>query len=229
MINLNLFNLKKGEIIVLKLFKTIASTGLILLGLSTAAMAATPKDVLVVAQIAEPKSMDPATVTAVNDFRILMNVYDGLVRYKDGTLEIEPSLAKSWDISDDGKVYTFQLRKGVKFHDGTDFNAEAVKFNFDRMLVKDHPQAGTGPFPLSFFFSAIKETTVKGSHTVSFRMDDPYAPLLSNLAYPTGLIISPSAVKKHGKDVGRNPAGTGAFKFREWKSNQHVIIDRNDS
>ena len=74
MINLVFFNLKKGEIIVLKLFKTIASTGLILLGLSTAAMAATPKDVLVVAQIAEPKSMDPATVTAVNDFRILMNV-----------------------------------------------------------------------------------------------------------------------------------------------------------
>ena len=136
----------------LKLLKTIASTGLILLGLSTAAMAATPKDVLVVAQIAEPKSMDPATVTAVNDFRILMNVYDGLVRYKDGTLEVEPSLAESWDISDDGKEYTFQLRKGVKFHDGTDFNAEAVKFNFDRMLVKDHPQAGTGPFPLSFFF-----------------------------------------------------------------------------
>ena len=95
---------------------------------------------------------------------------------------MEPSLAESWDISDDGKVYTFQLRKGVKFHDGTDFNAEAVKFNFDRMLVKDHPRAGTGPFPLSFFFSAIKETTVKGSHTVSFRMDDPYAPLLSNLA-----------------------------------------------
>ena len=107
----------------LKLMKTIASTGLILLGLSTAALAATPKDVLVVAQIAEPKSMDPATVTAVNDFRILMNVYDGLVRYKDGTLEVEPSLAESWDISDDGKVYTFQLRKGVKFHDGTDFNA----------------------------------------------------------------------------------------------------------
>ena len=129
MINLKLFNLKKGEIIVLKLLKTIASTGLILLGLSTAAMAATPKDVLVVAQIAEPKSMDPATVTAVNDFRILMNVYNGLVRYKDGTLEVEPSLAESWDISDDGKVYTFQLRKGVKFHDGTDFNAGAVKFN----------------------------------------------------------------------------------------------------
>ena len=63
------------------------------------------------------------------------------------------------------------------------------------MLVKDHPYAETRPFPLSFFFSAIKETTVVDKHTVRFRMDDPYAPLLSNLAYPTGLIISPEAVK----------------------------------
>ena len=68
------------------------------------AQAATPKDVLVVAQTAEPKSMDPATVTAVNDFRILMNVYDGLVRDRSGTLEVEPGLAESWTISDDGKV-----------------------------------------------------------------------------------------------------------------------------
>ena len=96
--------------------------------------AQTPDDVLVVGQIAEPKSMDPATVTAVNDFRILMNIYDGLVRYKDGTLEVEPSLATSWTISDDGTVYTFKLRSGVKFHDGSALNASAVKFNFDRML-----------------------------------------------------------------------------------------------
>ena len=102
-------------------------------------------------------------------------------------------------------------------------------FNFDRMLVKDRPYAETGPVPLSFFFSAIKETTVVEEYTVCFRMDDPYAPLLSNLTYPTGLIISPEAVKKHGKDGGRNPAGTGPYQFREWKSNQHVILDQNGS
>src|SRR6056300_38156 len=89
----------------------------LLLSFGLTIQAATPKDVLVVAQIAEPKSMDPATVTAVNDFRILMNVYDGLVRYKDGTLEVEPSLATSWNISEDGTVYTFTLRDGVTFHD----------------------------------------------------------------------------------------------------------------
>ena len=111
----------------------------VLLSFGLNVQAVTPKDVLVVAQIADPKSMDPATVTAVNDFGILMNVYDGLVSYRSGTLEVEPGLAESWTISDDGKVYIFSLRQGIKF-------------NFDRMLVKDHPLAETGPFPLSFFF-----------------------------------------------------------------------------
>src|SRR5699024_5161929 len=74
------------------------------------AQAQTPPGVLIVGQIAEPKSLDPQVVTAVNDFRILMNIYDGLVRYRDGSLEVEPALAKSWKISDDGTIYTFHLR-----------------------------------------------------------------------------------------------------------------------
>ena len=78
----------------------------------SAALAQTPPNVLVVGQIAEPKSLDPAAVTAVNDFRILMNLYDGLVRYKDGALEVEAALAKSWKISADGLAYTFALRDG---------------------------------------------------------------------------------------------------------------------
>ena len=141
---------------------------------------------MIVGQIAEPKSLDPAAVTAVNDFRILMNVYDGLVRYKDGTLEVEPSLATSWDISDDGLEYTFSLREGVSFHDGSAFDAEAVKFNFDRMLDENHPYHDTGPFPLSFFFSAVEDVAVMDASTVKFTLNAPYAPFLSNLAYPTG-------------------------------------------
>jgi peptide/nickel transport system substrate-binding protein len=130
----------------------LAATAATALALSAGAgIAQTPEDVLIVGQIAEPKALDPAAVTAVNDFRILMNVYDGLVRYKDGTLEVEPALATAWEISEDGKTYTFTLREGVKFHDGSAFDAEAVKFNFDRMLKEDHPYHNTGPFPLSFF------------------------------------------------------------------------------
>ncbi|MGD9290629.1 MAG: ABC transporter substrate-binding protein [Desulfobacterales bacterium] len=194
-----------------------------------AANAATPPNVLVVGQIAEPKSIDPHAVTAINDFRILMNVYDGLVRYKSGTLEVEPSLATSWKISDDGLVYTFQLRKGIKFHDGSELNAASVQFNFERMLDKDHPYHHTGPFPLSFFFSAVKKVDALDPHTVEFTLNEPYAPFLSNLAYPTGLIASPTAIKKYEKDFGRNPVGTGAFKFAEWKSNSHVIVERNEN
>ncbi len=129
-----------------RLFRSaIALAALAFAGAAAAPAAAqTPPDVLVVGQIAEPQSLDPHTVTATNDFRILVNVYDGLVRFKDGTLEVEPALAESWKISDDGKTYTFKLRQGVKFHDGSDFDAEAVKFNFDRMLKKDHPFYDTG-------------------------------------------------------------------------------------
>ena len=191
-------------------------------------MADTPANVLVVGQIAEPKSLDPATVTAVNDFRILMNIYDGLVRYKDGSLETEPGLAESWTISPDALVYTFKLRKGVKFHDGSAFDADAVKFNFDRMLDEKGPFHDTGPFPLSFFFSAVDKVAVVDPLTVEFRLKEPYAPFLSNLAYPTGLIVSPAAVKKYGKEFGRHPSGTGPFKFAAWDSNAKVVVDRND-
>jgi peptide/nickel transport system substrate-binding protein len=190
--------------------------------------AQTPPNVLVVGQIAEPKSLDPHAVTAVNDFRILMNVYDGLVRYRSGSLDVEPSLAESWTISEDGLTYTFRLRGGVKFHDGSDLNAEAVKFNFDRMLDEDHPYHNTGPFPLAFFFSAVDQVSAVDSRTVRFQLKEPYAPFLSNLAYPTGLIVSPAAVEKHGKDFGRNPSGTGAFRFAEWESNAKVVVVRND-
>ena len=208
-----------------KLVKVVVAAAL-LSGAATA-IAQTPPNVLVVGQIAEPKSLDPQAVTAVNDFRILMNVYDGLVRYKSGTLEVEPALATSWTISADGTEYTFKLRRGVKFHDGSGFDAADVEFNFDRMLDENHPYHHTGPFPLSFFFSAIEDVEAVDASTVRFKLNAPYAPFLSNLAYPTGLIVSPESVQEHDKEFGRNPSGTGPFKFAEWESNAKVVVTRN--
>jgi peptide/nickel transport system substrate-binding protein len=198
------------------------------LAASASLHAQTPPNVLVVGQIAEPKALDPAQVTAVNDFRIMMNLYDGLVRYADGTLEVEPSLASEWSISEDGTVYTFTLRDDVSFHDGSEFDAEAVVFNFERMLDEDHPYHDTGPFPLAFFFDAIDEVEATGEHEVTFTLEEPYAPFLSNLAYPTGLMVSPAAVETHGEDIGRHPSGTGPFRFEEWESNSRVVVTRNE-
>ncbi|MGJ3262203.1 MAG: ABC transporter substrate-binding protein [Salinarimonas sp.] len=205
----------------------IAAT-LILAPAAPPALAQTPPGVLAVGQIAEPKSLDPAAVTAANDFRIVVNLYDGLVRYANGSFEIEPALAESWDVSDDGTVYTFSLREGVTFHDGTSLDADAVVFNFERMLDEDHPYHDTGPFPLSFFFSAIDTVEAVDDRTVRFTLNEPYAPFLSNLAYPTGLIVSPAAVAEHGADFGRNPSGTGPFEFESWDANTAVVVTRNE-
>lgn len=197
------------------------------MGAAMPALAQTPPNVLFVGQIAEPKSLDPHAVTAANDFRILANIYDGLVQFKAGTLEVEPALAESWEISGDGLTYTFKLREGVAFHDGTPLTADAVKFNFDRMLKEDHPFHDTGPFPLAFFFSSITEIEAPDELTVVMTLSEPFAPLLANLATPTGYIVSPAAVEESGKDFGRAPVGTGPFKFAEWRSNELVAVEKN--
>lgn len=189
--------------------------------------ARTPADALLIGQVAEPQSLDPQVATAANDSRILVNVYDGLVRNGEGKLDIEPALATRWTISPDGLTYRFYLREGVKFQDGTPFNADAVKFTFDRMLDDKNPWHDTGPFPLSFFFSSIKNIETPDQNTLVFTLKEPFSPFLSNLATPTGLIVSPAAVKKYGKEFGRHPVGTGAFRFAEWKANQRVVVTAN--
>ena len=188
-----------------------------------------PPDTLVVAQVAEPRSLDPQVTTALNDFRILVNVYEGLVRYRPGTLEPAPGLATAWTVSDDGLSYTFQLKRGVSFHDGSPFDAEAVRFNFERMLDPDHPFHDTGPFPLAFFFEQITAVEVLDPLRIRFVLNEPFAPFLSNLAYPTGLVVSPAAVRRWGRDYGRHPSGTGPFRFVDWRADERVQLARFDA
>jgi peptide/nickel transport system substrate-binding protein len=178
---------------------------------------------------AEPRSLDPHTTTASSDFRVLVNVYEGLVKFASGSLRPEPALAKTWRVSGDGKIYTFTLKPGVRFHDGTPLDAQAIKFNFDRMLDKEHPYHQTGPFPLAFFFDKIARTVVVDPLSVRFELKEAFAPLLANLAYPSGLIVSPSAIKRWGRGVGRAAVGSGPFRFAGWDAGQRLVLERNDA
>ena len=198
-------------------------------GLPRAGHAETPKDVLVVGHVAELQTLDPAQAVTISDFRILCNIYDSLLHYKDGSLDVEPGLAESWTISPDGKTYTFALRQGVKFHDGTPFDADAVKFNFDRVIDPNHPYHNTGPFPFVFTLGPIDKIEVTGPHTVVMQLKEPYAPALTMLAGAIGGLagISPTAVKTYGKDFSRHGGGTGPFKLVEWVSGQRFVLAAN--
>ncbi len=193
------------------------------------AAAATPEGVLVVGQNAEPVSLDPDVTTTQNDGRILSNLYETLVRRRLGTMSLEPALATAWKISADGRTYTFSLRDGVHFHDGTPFDAAAVAFKFARMRDPDHPLADTGPFPFAFMFDQIVAVEVVDRLTVRFRLDQAYAPFLAVLAGPQGYLMSPAAVKAKRVGFGRAPVGTGPFRFAVWEANRQVALARNDA
>src|SRR6516165_4831963 len=94
---------------------------------------------LVVSMAAYPTGLDPEAVMNNTSGFVMATIYDGLIRYKPGTVEVEPGLAQSWDVSSDGRTYTFHLRQGVKYHDGTPFNAQALIATLDRQLKKDDP------------------------------------------------------------------------------------------
>ena len=119
----------------------------LVLSLVTGADAAPPKDAIVVGLLAEPVTMAPPQITDLNSARITKRIFEGLVAQELGSYKLVPGLAQSWDIAKDGLTYTFKLRQNVKFHDGTPFNAEAVRFCFERQLNDKSPFYGTGTYP----------------------------------------------------------------------------------
>ena len=154
------------------------------------------------------------------------HVLDTLVAVNPKNGEVVPSLATSWDISPDGKVYTFKLRTDVKFHDGTPFNAQAVKYNFDYTIRPDVAH--------KFAWSAIgadqlEKTEVVDASTVKVTFKNAYPSFLINLSDGGLGIDSPTAMEKFGKDYGfKALVGTGPFIFKEWVMNDHITLVRND-
>lgn len=185
------------------------------------------KDTFIFAQGADPRGLDPAMIDDGESAMAICNMYEGLVQYAADSTAIEPCLATSWDVSEDGLTYTFKLREGVKFHDGTDFNADAVKFNIDRQL----PPNDLTNMPYSTFtFGTVKDVEVVDEHTVKLNLTQPNTALLANLAMSQAApIVSPTALKASATgNINEQPCGTGPFKFVKWEKAVAVTMVRND-
>ncbi len=188
------------------------------------------KDTLVYGRGGDSTSLDPISTTEGETFKVTENIFETLLEYGDQDTTVNPGLAEKWTVSDDGLSYTFNLRQGVKFHDGTDFNAEAVVFNFDRWM-----NGNADSFPYYSMFGGykgeeghvIKEVKAVDDYTVQFVLTRPQAPFLKNLAMSPFGIASPTAVEKYGDKFRENPVGTGPFKFVEWKQNDTITLEKN--
>jgi peptide/nickel transport system substrate-binding protein len=183
---------------------------------------------IVVGLQAEPTTLDSQQISDYNSHRAAYGIYDHLLRFKDEGTEVEPGLAESWEISDDGLVYTLNLRQGVKFHDGTDFNAEAVKFNLERQIDPNHPYHDTGEFPYAeFTWGMVDKVEVVDDYTVDITLKEPFAPFLNHLAMHPAAMASPAAIEQFGRDFSSNPVGTGPFKFVSWTPGVEVVLEKN--
>jgi peptide/nickel transport system substrate-binding protein len=174
--------------------------------------------VLNIAYTSDPTSLDPQKTPSVSLVHSL--IYDTLV-VQGPDLQYHPSLATSWTISPDGKTITFKLRKDVKFQDGTPFNAQAVKFTFDRLM--DPATASPG----KSFLGTLTSTTVVDPYTVQLNFSAPYAPIFNSLSTDFCAIISPTAVQKEGANFGQQPVGTGPYMLKSWNHGQSITLVRN--
>src|SRR5215212_1183910 len=160
--------------------------------------------------------LDPRTTDTQEGYIVASNVYDCLVLYDFGATTIRPGLAESWEISEDGLTYTFNLRQGVKFHDGEEFNADAVVTwynSIDEGAPDSQYDAVRMVYMADFITSWIDKVEAADEYTVRMTLPSPYAPLLANLAIPIAGIPSPAAVAKGLDFVMANPSGTGALKL----------------
>jgi peptide/nickel transport system substrate-binding protein len=178
---------------------------------------------LIYAQPEDPKTLDPINTDIAEAVHVLSNILDTLVTYHDEKTEIVPGLAEKWEHSEDGLTWTFHLRPGVTFHDGTPLTSDAVKISLDRLIVADHPLAFDKVRPYQSAYNMIDGVETPDGSTVVLKLKSPSAILLANLAMFPASIVSPAALKKHGPATSENPVGTGPFRFVKWSRDERLI------
>jgi len=194
---------------------------------------------LIFARGGDSVSLDHASTTDGETSRVTRQIFESLLEFEADSFTVKEGLATNWSIEDDGKRYVLELRKGVKFHDGTDFNADAVIFNFERWSDKTHKYhfADEG-FSYVFYGNEfggfkgeeghiIKEINKLDDHKIEFVLTKAHAPFLQNLAMASFAIASPASFEKYGSKIIENPVGTGPFMFKEWKRNESITLVKN--
>lgn len=198
--------------------KRLLAAGLLSSVIALPAWAA--KDV-VVAVASNFTTLDPYDANDTLSQAMAKSFYQGLFGF-DKDMKLTNVLAESYEVSDDGLTYTIRLRPGIKFHDGSDFNASAVKANLDRA---SNPENHLKRYNL---FKHIGSTEVVDPTTVKITLKQPFSAFINNLAHPAAVMISPDALKKYGKEIGFHPVGTGPYKFVTWNQTDFVKVARWD-
>jgi len=171
----------------------------------------------------EPETLDPGDAVYVQEQFILMSLFDSLLSMApDGSLH--PGLATEWVPNEEYSEFTFKLREDVTFHDGTPLTAEAVKASFDHIASEAVLESGGKSLLQDHQYV---ETVVVDDHTVTVKFGASYPLFLRDAARQWLSISSPAALEKFGQDYGRNPVGTGPFKFKQWDAQSQIILERN--
>src|SRR5262245_12145076 len=189
----------------------------------SAAQEPKPGGTLRVAWEADVPGLDPHLSPGIQAWHVEGNLFNSLLTI-DAELNYVPDLAESWDVIEDGKVYVFHLRKGVKFHDGTDFDAEAVRWNYQRIVDPEEKALDAS------YYNIVERVEAIDANTVRFTLTHPSVTLIPVMAAsPTGFLqISPAAYAKWGKEELRlHPAGTGAFRLARWEQNRVIALEKN--
>lgn len=191
---------------------------------ASAALSRKPQDNFIYASSNDPLGLDPALVDDNDSGKINCNIYESLLRFEDDNTDVQPQLAESYTVSDDGLTYTFKLRQGVTFHDGTPFNAEAVKFN----IVRQMPENAVAKMSYAgLVYGDVAEVKVIDDYTVSITLKKKSSPFLHNVAMMYAApMVSPAALQKYGNNVSEHPCGTGPYKFVAWDRGQQIILTR---